>query len=127
MKNLGKLIKYDFMDVSKLMLPFYIGMGVMGIVIRLFWFVLLNEKLDESVRISTGIFQFISYFGYVIAIIGLILMTYYAVIIRYYRSIYANEGYLTKAQKGVGGEVFQLADVHHGFNNHTQRDRKSVV
>ena len=83
------------MDVSKLMLPFYIGMGVMGIVIRLFWFVLLNEKLDESVRISTGIFQFMSYFGYVIAIIGLILMTYYAVIIRYYRSIYANEGYLT--------------------------------
>ena len=84
MKNLGKLIKYDFMDVSKLMLPFYIGMGVMGIVIRLFWFVLLNEKLDESVRISTGIFQFMSYFGYVIAIIGLILMT-----------IYGNEGYLT--------------------------------
>ena len=95
MKNLGKLIKYDFMDVSKLMLPFYIGMGVMGIVIRLFWFVLLNEKLDESVRISTGVFQFMSYFGYVIAIIGLILMTYYAIIIRYYRSIYGNEGYLT--------------------------------
>ena len=82
MKNLGKLIKYDFMDVSKLMLPFYIGMGVMGIVIRLFWFVLLNEKLDESVRISTGI-------------IGIILMTYYIVIIRYYHSIYGNEGYLT--------------------------------
>ena len=95
MKNLGKLIKYDFMDVSKLMLPFYIGMGVMGIVIRIFWFVLLNEKIDERVRISTGVFQVMSYFGYAIAIIGIILMTYYAVIIRYYRSIYGNEGYLT--------------------------------
>ena len=95
MKNLGKLIKYDFMDVSKLIIPFYIGMGVMGIVIRIFWFVLLNEKIDERVRISTGVFQVMSYFGYVIAIIGIILMTYYAVIIRYYRSIYGNEGYLT--------------------------------
>ena len=95
MKNLGKLIKYDFMDVSKLIIPFYIGMGVMGIVIRIFWFVLLNEKIDERVRISTGVFQIMSYFGYAIAIIGIILMTYYAVIIRYYRSIYGNEGYLT--------------------------------
>ena len=95
MKNLGKLIKYDFMDVSKLLIPFYIGLGVMGIVIRLFWFVLLNEKLDERVRVSTGVFQFLSYFGYGIAIIGIVLMTYYAVIIRYYRSIYGNEGYLT--------------------------------
>lgn len=95
MKNLGKLIKYDFMDVSKLIIPFYIGMGVMGIVIRIFWFVLLNEKIDERVRISTGVFQVMSYFGYAIAIIGIILMTYYAVIIRYYRSIYGNEGYLT--------------------------------
>ncbi len=95
MKNLGKLIKYDFMDMSKLIIPFYIGMGVMGIVIRLFWFVLLNEKIDERVRISTGVFQVMSYFGYVIAIIGIVLMTYYAVIIRYYRSIYGNEGYLT--------------------------------
>ena len=95
MKNLGKLIKYDFMDASKLIIPFYIGMGVMGIVIRVFWFILLNEKIDERVRISTGVFQFMSYFGYVIAIIGIILMTYYAVIIRYYRSIYGNEGYLT--------------------------------
>jgi len=34
LKNLGKLIKYDFMDASKLIIPFYIGMGVMGIVIR---------------------------------------------------------------------------------------------
>ncbi len=83
------------MDVSKLIIPFYIGMGVMGIVIRIFWFVLLNEKIDERVRISTGVFQVMSYFGYVIAIIGIILMTYYAVIIRYYRSIYGNEGYLT--------------------------------
>jgi len=95
LKNLGKLIKYDFMDVSKLIIPFYIGMGVMGIVIRVFWFILLNEKIDDRVRISTGVFQFMSYFGYVIAIIGIILMTYYAVIIRYYRSIYGNEGYLT--------------------------------
>jgi hypothetical protein len=95
LKNLGKLIKYDFMDVSKLIIPFYIGMGVMGIVIRIFWFVLLNEKIDERVRISTGVFQVMSYFGYAIAIIGIILMTYYAVIIRYYRSIYGNEGYLT--------------------------------
>ena len=83
------------MDVSKLIIPFYIGMGVMGIVIRVFWFVLLNEKIDERVRISTGVFQVMSYFGYAIAIIGIILMTYYAVIIRYYRSIYGNEGYLT--------------------------------
>ena len=83
------------MDVSKLIIPFYIGMGVMGIVIRIFWFVLLNEKIDERVRISTGVFQVMSYFGYAIAIIGIILMTYYAVIIRYYRSIYGNEGYLT--------------------------------
>ena len=95
MKNLGKLIKYDFMDVSKLIIPFYIGMGVMGIVIRVFWFILLNERIDDRVRISTGVFQFMSYFGYVIAIIGIILMTYYAVIIRYYRSIYGSEGYLT--------------------------------
>ena len=83
------------MDASKLIIPFYIGMGVMGIVIRVFWFILLNEKIDDRVRISTGVFQFMSYFGYVIAIIGIILMTYYAVIIRYYRSIYGNEGYLT--------------------------------
>ena len=83
------------MDVSKLIIPFYIGMGVMGIVIRVFWFILLNEKIDDRVRISTGVFQFMSYFGYVIAIIGIILMTYYAVIIRYYRSIYGSEGYLT--------------------------------
>ncbi len=95
MKNLGKLIKYDLMDVSKLIIPFYIGLGVMGIAIRIFWFVLLNEKLDESVRVSTVFFQFMSYFGYVIAIVGMILITYYAMIIRYHRSIYGSEGYLT--------------------------------
>ena len=95
MKNLGKLIKYDFMDASKLIIPFYIGMGVMGIVIRIFWFVLLNEKIDDRIKISTGVFQFMSYFSYVVVIIGIILMTYYVVIIRYYRSIYGNEGYLT--------------------------------
>ena len=95
MKNLGKLIKYDFMDASKLIIPFYIGIGVMGIIIRIFWFVLLNEKIDDRIKISTGVFQFISYFGYAVVVIGIILMTYYVVIIRYYRSIYGNEGYLT--------------------------------
>ena len=95
MKNLGKLIKYDFMDASKMMIPFYIGLGAMGAVIRIFWFVLLNDKIDESVKVTTVAFQIMLYVVYGIAIAGMIIMTYYMAVIRYHRSIYGNEGYLT--------------------------------
>ena len=47
MKILGKLIKYDFSDIGKLIFPFYIGLGVTGIGIRMLLFALANNGRDE--------------------------------------------------------------------------------
>ncbi|ERK52122.1 hypothetical protein [Leptotrichia sp. oral taxon 879] len=95
MKILGKLIKYDFADIGKLIFPFYIGLGIMGICIRILLFVLMNKSIDQNLRFTVTLFQGTLYFVYTLAVIGSIIMLHYGVVVRFYRSVYGNEGYLT--------------------------------
>ena len=95
MKNLGKLFKYDFLDVSRALFPLYIALGVIGVFIRFFLFILQNSGIKEEIRFATGMFQFLLYVGYALTIIAIVIITYYMIVIRYHRSIYGNEGYLT--------------------------------
>ena len=95
MKILGKLIKYDFADIGKLIFPFYIGLGIMGICIRILLFVLMNKSIDQNLRFTVTLFQGTLYFVYTLTVIGSIIMLHYGVVVRFYRSVYGNEGYLT--------------------------------
>ena len=95
MKILGKLIKYDFSDIGKLIFPFYIGLGVTGIGIRMLLFALANNGMDEYLKFTLTLFQSTLYFVYTLVAIGSVVMLHYGVIVRFHRSVYGNEGYLT--------------------------------
>ena len=95
MKILGKLIKYDFSDIGKLIFPFYIGLGVAGIGIRMLLFALANNGMDEYLKFTLTLFQSTLYFVYTLVAIGSVVMLHYGVIVRFHRSVYGNEGYLT--------------------------------
>ena len=80
-----KLFKYDFMNIGKKLIPFYIAALVIGVINR---FLLLTNFL----AMFGSPFLYAAYF---LVIMGIFFMTVFIIISRYSSSIYGNEGYLT--------------------------------
>lgn len=90
-----KLFKYDFMNIGKKLIPFYIAALVIGVINRI---LLLTSTISNAENEDNFMAIFGSpllYFAYFIVIIGIFCMTVFVIINRYNSSIYGNEGYLT--------------------------------
>lgn len=90
-----KLFKYDFMNIGKKLIPFYIAALVIGIINR---FLLLTTDISRMERENNFLAMFGSpllYFAYFAVVFGIFCMTVFVIITRYSSSIYGNEGYLT--------------------------------
>ena len=90
-----KLFKYDFMNIGKKLIPFYIAALVIGIINR---FLLLTSDISRLEREENFLAMFGSpflYAAYFLVIMGIFFMTVFIIISRYSSSIYGNEGYLT--------------------------------
>ena len=90
-----KLFKYDFMNIGKKLIPFYIAALVIGIINR---FLLLTSDISRLEREENFLAMFGSpllYFAYFALVFGIFCMTVFVIITRYSSSIYGNEGYLT--------------------------------
>ena len=90
-----KLFKYDFMNIGKKLIPFYIAALVIGIINR---FLLLTSDISRLERENNFLAMFGSpllYFAYFVVVFGIFCMTVFVIITRYSSSIYGNEGYLT--------------------------------
>ena len=89
-----KLFKYDFMNIGKKLIPFYIAALVIGIINRF----LLTTDISRMERENNFLAMFGSpllYFAYFVVVFGIFCMTVFVIITRYSSSIYGNEGYLT--------------------------------
>lgn len=100
---LGKLIKYEWKSVSRfcsIALLVLVGISLLGSIyyISPLWNGLMDiEKsgaLGEGVIIPflTGL---TSFFAYILVVVGVLYGAYLYLLIRFYRSMYSNEGYLT--------------------------------
>ena len=90
-----KLFKYDFMNIVKKLIPFYIAALVIGVINR---FLLLTSNISRMEREGNFLAMFGSpflYAAYFLVIMGIFFMTVFIIISRYSSSIYGNEGYLT--------------------------------
>ena len=90
-----KLFKYDFMNIGKKLIPFYIAALVIGVINR---FLLVTSNISRMEREGNFLAMFGSpflYAAYFLVIMGIFFMTVFIIISRYSSSIYGNEGYLT--------------------------------
>lgn len=87
---LGKLMKVEFAALSKVLLPLYGAVMILSVVGRLMLqiFTGSNNQFAETIM---GIFMFL----YIFAIIASVILTFFLVIQRFYKSMVCDEGYLT--------------------------------
>ena len=107
-----KLFKYDFMNIGKKLIPFYIAAFVLSIINRIF---ITTANINNIANIQTGNFsdyqlfvwqiQFFFYFIFIIILLGISIMTLYVTITRYHNSIYGSEGYLTNTLPITSGQI----------------------
>lgn len=90
-----KLFKYDFMNIGKKLIPFYIAALVIGVINRILLLTSTISSMGNEDNFMTIFGSPLLYFAYFIVIIGIFCMTIFVIISRYNSSIYGNEGYLT--------------------------------
>ena len=90
-----KLFKYDFMNIGKKLIPFYIAALVIGVINRILLLTSTISSIENEDNFMTIFGSPLLYFAYFIVIIGIFCMTVFVIISRYNSSIYGNEGYLT--------------------------------
>jgi hypothetical protein len=83
---LRKLLKQDFKAIARLLLPIYLLIAVLTIMDR----IVLQLRFRGSLSIITG---FVSA-AYVISLIAIIIVTNVIVILRFYKNLMTDEGYL---------------------------------
>ncbi|MDR1953575.1 MAG: hypothetical protein LBQ21_03730 [Clostridiales Family XIII bacterium] len=103
---LGKLIKYEFKATAKLFLLAYVALAVVALLnLVLFPLAVGDNPVGETLRAGTGIVPggdsavlnvagVLTMVLYVLSAIGLIVVTFVVVIIRFYRNLLGDEGYL---------------------------------
>lgn len=91
---LGKLIKYEWRGLR---LPLTIMMIVLAGTMILTCGVILtiNPKLDETLAWYSGVALTLSFLLYYFGIIGCTLGTTLIVVVRFYKTCYTDQGYLT--------------------------------
>jgi len=84
---LGKLLKYDFKAVGRIMLPMYAAMMVLGIVIG------VTARIETGGKTLLSIWMLLFF----LLVMAAVILTVYLLVERYYRSLLGNEGYLNCA------------------------------
>ena len=90
-----KLFKYDFMNIGKKLIPFYIAALVIGVINRILLLTSTISSIENENNFMAIFGSPLLYFAYFVVIIGIFCMTIFVIISRYNSSIYGNEGYLT--------------------------------
>ncbi len=96
-----KLFKYDFMNIGKKLIPFYITVLVISIINRFLIItadlnaIINNEGRPTGYQLFVLQMQVFLYTLFIITIIGISITTLVMIITRYNSSIYGSEGYLT--------------------------------
>ena len=89
---LGKLIKYEFKTVNRLMIPLHLGLIGITIIGRFYIQMALSRRADS---IWTGFADASLMMFYIIALIAIALVTsIYLSIIRFRKNLFTDEGYL---------------------------------
>lgn len=88
---LDKLLKYEVKATARLFLPLYLTIVIFAGINRFF---LSMNHAKEGLPIFYGIAMSISMFAYVILMIGLVVMTLFVLIQRFYKNLLGDEGYL---------------------------------
>ncbi len=92
---LGKLFKHEFKDTGKLLLP--LNLALIGV--TLLGMLLLNlgvSNINNNGYTMPVLMIITTVVIYVLAIIALYIVTYIYLMMRFYRSMYSDEGYLTR-------------------------------
>ncbi len=84
---LGKLLKHELNATSRLLIPLYLALAVLTLVNH---FALYIEAFHG---IFAGIKGFLT-FAYVVALIGIVVVTFILIIQRFYKNLVTDEGYL---------------------------------
>lgn len=90
-----KLFKYDFMNIGKKLIPFYIAALVIGVINRILLLTSTISSIENENNFMAIFGSPLLYFAYFVVIISIFCMTVFVIISRYNSSIYGNEGYLT--------------------------------
>lgn len=86
---LKKLMRYEWLATSRMILPFYIVMLSVAIINGIFF------RLDRTDGVFHNIAEKILISSYIIIIIASFLFVIYIMVSRFYKNIYGREGYLT--------------------------------
>ncbi len=86
---LGKLLKYELKSTARYFIPLYIALIALTILNR---FTLYLYTLDS---LLLGILETFLMGAYVLTIIGTIVVTFVLIIVRFYKNLLTDEGYLT--------------------------------
>ncbi len=89
---LGKMLKYDFKDYSKSMLPMCLMLFIISILTRIFS--VISENI-ENLKTAFSILFGISTFVFCIVIIVSLVYCFFISIKNYYKKVLKDEGYLT--------------------------------
>jgi len=85
---LGKVLKYDLKSMGRSLFPLYIGLVVLALVLK------IMDFITESFSAFKFIYN-IMFIFFIILVIGGLFYTFFVSIIRYYKNLYSDEGYLT--------------------------------
>lgn len=88
---LGKLMKYEIKATARWFLPFYAALIIISILNRL---LLQNTNLENNSITFSGIITTLSLMVFILLVVGLMAVTLIVSIIRFYKSLLGDEGYL---------------------------------
>ena len=86
---MGKIIKYEFRSMFRLFIPLWLGILALSLVNRF----TLNLQFDGNSL--TGFFSGLVMFLYVMGIMAVLVVAFIFVILRFYKGVLKEEGYLT--------------------------------
>lgn len=92
---LGKVMKHEFMDTGRVMLP--LNLGALGVMLLGIIVVCLNFKGDMFTILKVATILL-----YVLALLVLGVIAYIYLAVRFYKSMYGSEGYLTHTLPASG-------------------------
>lgn len=102
---LGKLIKYDLKSTSPILIIIHAFLLIASLMIRFF---LTGHLLAENVDLNDpqyGVTLTLAVILYVLLITGVSFGAYFVIIIRFYKNLYSDQGYLTHTLPVTGGQL----------------------
>lgn len=105
---LGKLFKYEFKNTYKIMLTIYavlMGVTILGAII-LSTPAIQNNQIDDSPVLTLLVSSF--FLLYMLSAFALFIVTYVYICIRFYKTMYSDQGYLTHTLPVSSFSIFNV-------------------